>query len=467
MFHLKSYLQNQSKRPSVVRALGVSALALMLSSTASVAQVTPVPHALENYIEIAMKQNPDIQAERARRSQADARVDQANSNLYPRLDLSLQYNSLAGGREIVLPFGNTPVTLNTAKLGIITWDNKLTASWQIFNMAVWAGSKATKAYLDAATAGVNAKELAVGYQVEDAYYGYAKASELVAVRQNAIQLAKENLATADALFKAEKAPKNDVLRAEVAVAAAQGDLLTAQNTQNLARTNFNNLLKRDYSESIDLPAAEAMASQNSMKDVASTDQAATAQLPMFTQDFDQAMRDRPEMLQLQNSHLAIEGYRKVNTSDYFPNVGVFASYGFQEDKLAFSPNADYFLAGVQLKWNLFSGFNTNGKVAETDGQLAELEYQKESAINGIRIELQNARLELENTKERHKIALKQLQSAEENNRITKAQYDQGMAPLITMIDAQTTLANANANLTVTTYDELLAEAKYRKALGVR
>ena len=65
------------------------------------------------------------------------------------------------------------------------------------------------------------------------------------------------------------------------------------------------------------------------------------------------------------------------------------------------------------------------------------------------------------------IAKKQIASAEENYRITKAQYDQGMALLITMIDAQTTLAGAKANLATTTYDVLIADAKYRKALGIR
>ena len=90
------------------------------------------------------------------------------------------------------------------------------------------------------------KNLRITYQVSEAYYNYAKANELVNVRKNAESLAEENLKVANALFANDKAPKNDVLRADVGVAAAQGDVLTAQNMATLAKTNFNNLLKRDY-----------------------------------------------------------------------------------------------------------------------------------------------------------------------------------------------------------------------------
>jgi outer membrane protein len=185
----------------------------------------------------------------------------------------------------------------------------------------------------------------------------------------------------------------------------------------------------------------------------------------LTLDLNQAMHDRPEVMQLTQSAAALEGLRAVNFADYLPNVGLFARAGWQESKLQFSSSNDYFTAGVQLHWNLFAGFGTNAHIAENDAQIQELNFQKESLINGIRIELQNARLELQNARERRVIALKQLTSATENERITKLQYDAGVTPLITMIDAQTTLANAQANLTTTTYDVLLADAKYRKALG--
>lgn len=445
--------------------IAASLLSLLLSVTTAQAQSSAVPEVLQGYIELALKQNPEMGAARAKWDQADARVDQANSNLWPKVDFTSRYTDFDGGRIISIPNGPS---IPSAQFAITKWDSKFEAIWPIFNYAVWKGRSATRAYLSAATSEVEAKELAVGYQVSEAYFNYAKSTELVAIRQNAVELAKQNLATAQALLSADRAQKNDVLRAEVAVAAAQGDVLSASNQQNLAKTNFNNLLKRDYNAEIVLLPAQALNEyRSSGPRLASMQGAQMINSNSFEVDYRQAVDARPEVSQMTSAMTATEGIKSVNASDYFPNVALFSSYGWQEDKLKFSNDVDLLVGGVQLRWNLFSGFNTNAKVAETDAQLQEMHYQKENLMNGIRIELHNARLERENASERRTIAIKQLESATEHRRITKALYDAGQAPLITMIDAETSLANAKANLTVTTYDELLAEAKYRKAIGQR
>ncbi len=443
-------------------ALPSIALLLAVTSGTALAQPAQTPKALADYIEVALKQNPDVMAARARYDQANARVGQATSSLWPRVDVNATYTSFSGGRIITIPGIGA---FSTATIGVVPWDNNISASWSIFNYAIWEAGKASHAYLAAATSAELASELNTSYQVSDAYYNYAKATELVQVRQNAMDLAKQNLATTQAMFKNDKSPKNDVLRAQVAVSSSQGDILTAQNQQNIAKTNFNNLLKRDYDAAIDLPPTQALLDAPKDGDLAALSTESMAPSGSLTLDLNQALHDRPEILQLTESAQALEGLRAVSYADYLPNVALFARYGWQENKLAFSTTDDYFTAGVQLHWNLFAGFGTNAHVAENDAQIQEVNFQKESLISGIRIELQNARLELQNARERHAIALQQIAAATENERITKLQYDAGVTSLITMIDAQTTLANSQANLTTTTYDVLLADAKYRKALG--
>lgn len=462
--HLSSMTQRTLPvRRAIVAALFVVTL-VVTSFNSAQAQSARVPEVLQGYIELALKQNPEMSAQRARWEQADARVDQANSNLWPKIDVTARYTDFQGGRMI--PFGDAQVS--TAQFGIVKWDNKVEAVWPIFNYAVWQGTKASKAYLTAATSEVEAKELAIAYSVSEAYFNYLKASELVGIRQNAVELAKQNLSTAQALFAAERAAKNDVLRAEVAVASAQGEVLSATNQQNLARTNFNNILKRDYdAEIIALPMQALNELRAGAPRLASMEGGQMSDETTFENDYRRVLEARPEISQVSNAIVALEGIKNVNAADHFPNLALFGSYGWQENELKFSNEVDLFVGGIQLRWNLFNGFGTNAKVAETNAQLLELSHQKENLMNGLRIELHNARLERQNTRERHAVAIKQLESAEENRRITKALYDAGQAPLITLIDAETSLANAKANLTVTTYDELLAEAKYRKALGVR
>lgn len=418
--------------------------------------------ALDGYIETALKQNPDMQAARARWDQASSRVGQATSNLWPHLDLTMRFMDYQGGR--VVNFAGAPIRVSA--IGITPWDNKIDAIWPIFNSSVWYGAAASRAYRDAATAGVDQASLSIALAVSEAYYSFAKSSELVGIREAAVKLAEENRSTADALYRAGKAQKNDVLRADVAVASAQGDVLDAKNQQSLSQSAFNELLHRDFGSSIELPKIAAI-EQRGGKDIADESAQNLDNLPALDQDVKRALDTRPELAQLQNAERALENYRAVSASDYLPNVALFATYGFQEDKLKFDTQQDYVAAGVQLHWNIFQGFNTNAKVAENDAQISETRFQQEVAIGGIRLELQNARQSLMSSRERHTIALRQLQAAEENYRVTREQYSVGMVPLITMIDAETTLAAARANLTTSAYDELTSESRYHKALGLR
>lgn len=443
-------------------------LGLLLPAIPSAfAQTAPTPQALHGYIEIALAHNPEINASRARWKNIDARVTEASSYLYPHIDFTSKFSEYSGGRVIDIPKVGK---FNTSAIGIVPWDNEFVLSWPIGNLGVWEGMSVSKAYREASTAEVSAKELALIYQVSEAYYNYAKANELVGIRKSALALAEENQKVAGALFANDKAPKNDVLRADVGVAVAQGDVLSAENMATLARTNFNNILKREYNVEIEAPSpADVSSIVGSSPDLASKEmeESAGLTLPPLHDDEEKAFANRPELQQILRTGDALGATEKMNISDYLPNVSVFASYGWMETKLQFSSEADLLVGGLQLRWNLFSGFGTNAKIRETEAQIEELRFTAESALNSVRLEIENARLEKVNATERLAIAKKQISSAEENYRITKLQYDNGMAPLITMLDAQTTLANAKANLSTTTYDVLIADAKYKKALGLR
>jgi outer membrane protein len=444
-------------------------LSIIISTVGAVSsraqQTDYVPDALKSYIETALSQNPDVMASRSRLRNTDAKVSEARAGLIPHFDFVSRFTQYSGGRVINIP---NVGEFNTSGLGIVPWDNKFEMVWPIGNYAVWQGMDISSSFRDASTAEVNAKELTIGYQVTEAYYNYAKTTELVAIRQNADTLASENLRMAQALFANDKAPKNDVLRAEVGVAQAEGDVISARNMATLAQTNFNSLLKRDYNQSVNLPKSEEISGILASNNLASTSSNnAGSDMPSLEEDAHRAYANRPELTQLQKTGEALGATKRAMWADYLPAISLFASYGWQETDLKFSSQNDLLLGGVQLQWNFFSGFGTGAKVAEQEAQIEELRYQAESAVSAITLELESARLGKVDASQRLGIARKLLVSAEENYRIVKAQYDNGLSPLITLIDAQTTLSNAKANLTTTTYDLLIATAKYKKALGVR
>jgi outer membrane protein TolC len=279
------------------RLLILLILGSVIATTAASAQTAPPPM-LRSYIETALAQNPEVQATRAKWKNTDAHVTEATSYLFPRLDFTSKYSQYSGGRVLNIPGVGK---FNTAALGVVPWDNEFSISWPIANYGVWQGMSISQGFRDASTAEVAAKELAITFQVSEAYYTYAKANELVNVRKNAEALAEENQKVANTLFTNDKAPKNDVLRADVGVAIAQGDVLTAQNMAMLAKTNFNNYLKRDYDAQIDVPPAEEISMiAGATTDLASkgNDAMSPLSLPPQHEDEDKAYANRPELQQI-------------------------------------------------------------------------------------------------------------------------------------------------------------------------
>ncbi len=445
----------------------LSAAVISLIAINSKAQFTQAPESLKSYIEIALSQNADVLATRSKWQNTDAKVDESAAAFYPRLDFTSRFTRFSGGRVITIP---TIGAINTSGLGLPVWDNKFEMVWPIGNYAIWQSNSAAHALRDAATSEVSAKELDVQSKVSEVYYQYAKAAELVQVRKNALNLAEENLKLSKALFNSDKVQKNDVLRAEVQVASAEGEVIGAKRMQTLARTSFNSMLNRSSDADINLPSdGEIRTLVGMTSDVAysGNDIDSRLALPSLKEDAERAFSSRPELSQLSATEIALEDFKKVNSSDYFPNISFFASYGWQEDHIKFSSDADNLVGGFLLRWNLFSGFGTNAKVRESEAQIEELRHQRESAINGIRLEIESARTDKISAIERLYVAKKYVSSADENYRITKLQYDNGTTSLINLVDAEISLSNAKASFTTATYDLMIAEAKYKKALGIR
>ncbi len=437
-------------------------LLFLLTLTGSALAETPMPQALRGYIRIALESNPEILAARAKWKQNDAKVDAAASNLYPRIDFTSRATGFVGGRILDIPgIGK----VNTAGLGIVPWDNKFEATWAIGNIAVWQGRAAASAFLDASTAEVQAKERDLILKTSEAYYNFAKASAFVEVKKNSLLIAEENLRLIRSLKSADRVPPNDVLRAEVGVANAESEVILAKRGAVLAQTAFNSLLGRNSDEPIVLPSSEELTAIENLSGVTTDRIREQVVLPPITNDAKQAFDSRPELRSLDMTVNALEGTKRVYSSDYLPNVALFGSYGWQEQSLKFSSDADMLVGGVQFRWNLFNGFGTNAKVEEADAMINELKYQRQNALNGIRLELESARTEKVSALERLAIFSKAKISAEENFRITKALYDQGSTQLVNLLDAQTTLDNAKISYTTALYDLFLAEVRYRRALG--
>ena len=164
------------------------------------------PHAVEEYIQFALEQNPEIQASRKRMEAAAHQVPVAASLQDPMLNLTLQPESVqtaAGQQELTLAASQK-----------FPWFGKL-------------GTKASvaEAQTNVARAQMAAAELATIAKVKRAYYELYFIQQAISVTKAEQSLLGEIRDVADTRYRAARTSQQDVLRADLEVSNVENDLI--------------------------------------------------------------------------------------------------------------------------------------------------------------------------------------------------------------------------------------------------
>jgi len=239
--------------------------------------------------------------------------------------------------------------------------------------------------------------------------------------------------------------KTDVLDVEVRLAQSREDLARARNAQRLALHTLGTLLglERESSESIQIAHS---ASEAASPGASGPDQ-------------------RPELRAAHHRLQAAEAQVRGARSGYLPRLSAFGSvdynYGWELDG-----DGRSWMAGAQLEWNLWDGRLTRAKVAEAQAGLdSQIEEERKLRL-GLNLELNQARLDLEEAVERLQVTATVVAQATESVELVRARFEQGLALTAQVIDAETALTAARVRRAEAEADRRIAVAALRKASGL-
>lgn len=165
------------------------------------------------------------------------------------------------------------------------------------------------------------------------------------------------------------------------------------------------------------------------------------------------------------------GYaRDAEKAALYPTIGLTANYGIQGFGEKFMTSSDYYwsdLASVGLSINIpiFSGFATKSKIAQAEIDILDLEEQINDTKLGLDLEYQNAKSQIENTLKSVDIQTENVALAEKVLNNTQANYQQGLANLTDIIDAENALTDARNNYSNALLEYKIAEVALIKAKG--
>ncbi len=214
-----------------ITALVITAITIALS-TAGAQQTAPLT--LEESVEHALAHNPRVAASRERIEAAASRIGQASAAMKPQLDVRAGYSdSTPAPRD----FRNYSATLSARQL---LYDSGETG----------ARTAQARSRRDAITADLRALERDIANEVAHDYLDVLLAQRLVQVAIEVRDQAREHHSLAKARYDAGTVARADVLRAEVEVARAQLDLISAEKRHELALARLRKTLGMGQDEPV-------------------------------------------------------------------------------------------------------------------------------------------------------------------------------------------------------------------------
>ncbi len=394
---------------------------------------------LERCIELALGNNPQINAAFHDILASDSRIKQVWSNYFPQISWQTGYTRI---KQLQLSDAlGRNLTFNYFILGQVTLQQML------YDFGV-TQNQATIKRLDyeayKTTLGATIND--VIYQTKDAYFNLLYAFENKRVAEDTVQKFEMFYNQAKAFYEIGMNPKVDVTIAEVNLSNAKLQLIQADNAVNLAVAKLNNIMGVPFIDKYNVQERLKYEPVNIT----------------FNKSVEIARDARPE---LKLAELKVESANqtlKLAKKSYFPTLSIEGQY--QIGGKSWTSNYGYNLGG-------YLNFPTvNGMLIKNEIQEARYLYDKEIANakntqNQIYLEIQNAFLTLEEKKNQMPVAILGVKQAKENYELSYGRYRVGEANPTELKDAQINYQQAQLSYYNALYQYNSAKAQLEKAIG--
>jgi outer membrane protein TolC len=280
-------------------------------------------------------------------------------------------------------------------------------------------------------------------QITQSYLNVLRAQSALTLAQQTVESLQAHAHEVEQRYQQGLVAKNDALAASVAQLNASQTVMQATNQLDYAKSHYNQLLNRQLTTAVNLEPYQPKLPQGSLDNLTQT-----------------AIANRYELLALAKQMNALSEQASGVKAELLPQVALNSGYAYQENR--YQANQGLWQAGVEMQWKLDA--STTPRAAALSKQLAALKEQREDLANQISLQVRSAWLETQETEQRIKVTAQTITQSQENYRITKDRYAQGLATHSEVLQAQALNsqsqdANNNAH-----YDYALAISRLRRAV---
>jgi len=432
-------------------------LMLLLTLTVALNSYAAENLTLEQAIDLSLRNNPGLKAAEAQVDVARAGVLRALSGFLPRVTVTETWSRtdsplMALGtklnQEIVTPADFNPAVMNNPDPAS-NYNTRFLVMQPVFNGGrEYIGRTQAKLAQEASLQDRERARQETQYNVIKAYYGLLLAKEYRKVAAQSLETSAGNVTLAEARYKAGAVLQSDLLRAKVQYAEVKEMATRSENNVKLAMAGLN--FAMGVSQGSEYELTGTLSPQDRKVEMNSL--------------IGEAEAGRPDLLSMGLNRKNADASVSLARADYMPSLNLMGQVDWNSGKIGGDDAKSWAMMAV-LQWNLFDGLATRSRTKEAlaaSGKMRALEEQTRSAIQ---LQVRQAYYNLTASLDRIAAMASSVREAEEGLRIVQRRYETGMTTFVDVLGAESSLIRARTNELQALYDNNIAQAELKLAVG--
>ena len=401
---------------------------------------------LDDYIALAFGQNQGLKQQTFDLEKSMFALKEAKALYMPSVSMLGSYTKSAGGRTIDVPVGDLVNPIYTALNQLTSsskypqianqsfllnpdnfYDLKLRTSLPLINAEIRYNKLIKKKLISSQQAAVNVYKRALVKDIKTAYYHYFQALQGIEAYRSATLLIHENIRVNTSLLRNGVRNGTSLLRAQTELEKNNAALINAQRNADNARAYFNFLLNRTLNEPVSIDSV-AIVSVLALPDTTA------------------GIGSREELQQL----IIL---KEVNGLDYslqrsnlIPKLNTFIDLGSQGTDFKVNDKTRYYLWGVNLQWDIFTGGKNKFRAAQAQSAIQANTAKIEETEQAFKLQLAQAYNNYHSAKAACISAVSGLSFAGKYYRDQLRAYRAGQLLYLELIDAQDQLTSAKLRM---------------------
>lgn len=339
-------------------------------------------------------------------------------------------------QSILTPGDFDPTLLNDPRQ-IEDYATRIEVQQPIFNLDGIYQRKAARAKWNATELQSERTEQYIDLEIDKAYMELQLAYKTVQVLQKAKEAALDNKRIANNSFKQGYLQKSDILAVEVRVTEIENQLQYAKSNIQNASNNLS-VLMNETSYAILQPSDSLTVMTG---DLSGTD----------------LSENRADIQAMSSASKAYQQMYKADKMSFLPRLNAFGTYELHDDEI-FQGDADGYLFGAELKWNILEGSKRFGKAQKSKAEFEKSKLELEQYKAQSQVELNRAKRMLQDAKNNLELTALALEQSEESLRIRTNRFQQGLEKTTDLLMSETQFSQKQLEYYSTIYQHNYAMA---------